>query len=98
VTHILDPNRAVEDKYTLYTAATQDGRALAGMLAGEAGNSLTFVGLDGSEQEILRSELRSLTSTGRSLMPDGLEAAINEQAMADLVAFLGGGQQVANSR
>jgi hypothetical protein len=27
-------------------------------------------------------------------MPDGLEGAINEQAMADLVAFLAGGGQV----
>lgn len=91
VTHILDPNRAVEDKYVLYTATTQDGRTLAGMQTGEAGNSITFQGLDGSEQVILRSELRSLVSTTRSLMPDGLEAAINEQAMADLVAFIAGG-------
>jgi putative heme-binding domain-containing protein len=90
IPHILDPNRAVEDRYMLYTAAMQDGRAFAGMLAGEAGNSITLIGLDGTEQAILRSDLRSLLSTGRSLMPDGLEAAINEQAMADLVAFLAG--------
>jgi len=88
--HILDPNRAVEDRYVLYTAATHDGRTLAGMLTGEAGNSLTLTGLDGTEQVILRSELRALNSTGRSLMPDGLEAAVNEQAMADLIAFLAG--------
>ena len=91
IPHIFDPNRAVEDRYVLYTAATQDGRALAGMLGGEAGSSITLVGLDGTEQAILRSDLRSLTSTGRSLMPDGLEAAIDEQAMADLVAFLASG-------
>lgn len=90
IPHILDPNRAVEDRYVLYTAATQDGRTFAGMLAGEAGSSITMIGLDGAEQAILRSDVRSLTSTGRSLMPDGLEAAINEQAMADLVGFLGG--------
>jgi putative membrane-bound dehydrogenase-like protein len=91
LTHILDPNRAVEDRYIYYTATTHDGRALAGMLAGEAGNSITLLGLDGKEQSILRSEIRSLVSSGRSLMPDGLEAAINEQAMADLIAFLAGG-------
>jgi putative heme-binding domain-containing protein len=91
IPHILDPNRAVEDRYVLYTAATQDGRTFAGMLAGELGSSITLIGLDGAEQAILRSDVRSLTSTGRSLMPDGLEATINEQAMADLVAFLAGG-------
>ena len=31
-----------------------------------------------------------LVSTGRSLMPDGLEAALTEQAMTDLVAYLAG--------
>jgi putative membrane-bound dehydrogenase-like protein len=91
IPHILDPNRAVEDRYMLYTATTQDGRTFAGTLAGEAGNSVTIVGLDGVEQPLLRADLRSLVSTGRSLMPDGLEAAINEQGMADLVAFLAGG-------
>jgi putative heme-binding domain-containing protein len=89
--HILDPNRAVEDRYVFYTLTTQDGRTLAGMMAGEAGNSITLLGLDGQEQMILRSEIRSLVSSGRSLMPDGLEAAIDERAMADLIAFLAGG-------
>ncbi len=93
LTHILDPNRAVEDRYVFYTVSTQDGRAVAGMLTGEAGGSLTLVGLDGAEQTILRSEIRALTSSGRSLMPDGLEGAVNEQAMADLIAFLAGGGQ-----
>jgi len=88
LTHILDPNRAVEDRYVLYTAATHDGRMLAGMVTGESGNSLTLIGVDGSEQSLQRSEIRSLASTGRSLMPDGLEAVIPEQAMADLIAYL----------
>ncbi len=89
--HILDPNRAVEDRYVFYTASTLDGRTVAGMVTGEAGNSLTLVGLDGAEQTILRNEVRSLVSSGRSLMPEGLESAIDETAMADLLAFLAGG-------
>jgi len=88
VTHILDPNRAVEDRYQFYTATLQDGRTPAGLVTGETGSSLTLLGLDGTEQTILRGELRSLMSSGRSLMPEGLEAAVDEQAMADLVAFL----------
>lgn len=88
--HILDPNRAIEGRYVLYIATTNDNRTLSGMVKGEAGNSITLVGLDGVEQVILRSELSSLTSTGRSLMPDGLEAAIDHQAMADLIAFIAG--------
>ena len=72
----------------LVAATLQDGRTPAGLVAGETGSSLTLLGLDGTEQTILRGELRSLMSSGRSLMPEGLEAAVDEQAMADLVAFL----------
>ena len=90
VTHILDPNRAVEDRYMMYAATLLDGRSLAGMLVAEAGNSITLRGLDGAEHVILRNEVRLLVSSGRSLMPEGLEAAITPAAMADLVAYLAG--------
>ena len=88
VTHILDPNRAVEDRYMMYAATLLDGRSLAGMLAAEASNSITLRGLDGTEHVILRNELRLFVSSGRSLMPEGLEAVIEPAAMADLIAFL----------
>ena len=89
VTHVLDPNRTVDGRYLLHTVETTDGRTLAGMLAGEAGNSLTLLGLDGSAQTILRDQVRAIVATDRSLMPEGLEAAIDFQGMADLVAYLG---------
>jgi putative heme-binding domain-containing protein len=90
VTHILDPNRAVEDRYMMYAATLLDGRSLAGMLVAEAGNSITLRGLDGAEHVILRNEVRLLVSSGRSLMPEGLEAVLTSEAMADLIAFLAG--------
>ena len=88
VTHILDPNRAVEDRYMMYAATLLDGRSLAGMLVAEAGNSITLRGLDGAEHVILRNEVRLLVSSGRSLMPEGLEAALPAAAMADLITYL----------
>ncbi len=88
VTHILDPNRAVEDRYMMYAATLLDGRSLAGMLVSEAGNSITLRGLDGTEHVILRNEVRLLVSSGRSLMPEGLEAALPPAAMADLITYL----------
>ncbi|MEO6245527.1 MAG: PVC-type heme-binding CxxCH protein [Opitutaceae bacterium] len=90
VTHILDPNRAVEDRYMMYAATLLDGRSLAGMLVTEASNSITLRGLDGAEHVILRDELRLFVSSGRSLMPEGLETALDPAAMADLIAFLAG--------
>jgi len=37
---------------------------------------------------ILRNEVRLLVSSGRSLMPEGLEAALPPAAMADLITYL----------
>lgn len=88
LTAILDPNRAVEDKYILYQIELGNQQSLAGMILAEAGESLTVQLLDGTRREILRSELVQLTATGRSAMPEGLEAALDAQALADLIAFL----------
>ncbi|MDF1858674.1 MAG: neutral/alkaline non-lysosomal ceramidase N-terminal domain-containing protein [Verrucomicrobiales bacterium] len=85
---IIDPNAAVEGKYALHVAETTDGQSLSGVLSSETGTSLTLLGAGGLSRSILRNELTSLKNTGLSLMPEGLEAALNEQGMADLLAFL----------
>jgi hypothetical protein len=35
-----------------------------------------------------RTEVKSVESTGQSLMPVGLEGAISKEEMVDLIAFL----------
>ncbi|MCZ6673641.1 MAG: c-type cytochrome, partial [Verrucomicrobia bacterium] len=84
----LDPNRAVEDKYTQYTATTLDGRMFSGIMADETTTSLTLVTTGGLTQSLVRQNLKSLESSGISLMPEGLEAGLDHQKMADLIAFI----------
>lgn len=84
---ILDPNRAVEDKFRSYVAVTNDGRQFTGMITNETGNSITITGADAKEQTILRTDLDELLSTGKSLMPEGMEKELPPQDMADVVAF-----------
>lgn len=85
---ILDPNRAVEDKFSLYTLSTQSGTTGAGVIATETSNSITLLNAGGIEQTFLRSDIESLDGGTQSLMPEGLELGIDQQAMADLLAFL----------
>ena len=85
---ILDPNRAVEPLYMAYTALTLSGDVLHGRLKSETENTLTFQQLDGTERQVLRSNLRTLESSQASLMPEGLEAGLSDQALADLIAFV----------
>jgi putative heme-binding domain-containing protein len=86
--NVLDPNRKVEPRYLSYTATLNNGQVLFGVISAESGSSLTIKGLDGKETTALRAQVKSLEGTNKSLMPDGLEAAVNRQQMADLIRFL----------
>jgi putative membrane-bound dehydrogenase-like protein len=87
---ILDPNRAVEARYVAYIAETKSGLSMSGVLTAETGSSITLVGADGKPQTILRTELESLSSTGKSAMPDGLEKDLSPQDLADVMAHVRG--------
>jgi putative heme-binding domain-containing protein len=88
VVAILDPNQAVDPAYTAYTAVTKDDRELSGILAAETPNSISLRMAGGAEETILRNNLKELTSAGRSLMPEGFEAGLKPQDLADLIAYL----------
>jgi putative heme-binding domain-containing protein len=85
---ILDPNQAVDARYLQYLAATKDGRQYNGILANETATSITIREHDGKDWVLLRNELEALESTGKSLMPEGMEKDVNKQEMADLIAYL----------
>lgn len=87
---LLDPNRSVEPKYVAYVAVTSDGRSYNGILADESAAGLALVGAKGERVELRRSQIEELTSTGRSLMPQGLEKDLSPQAIADVIAYIQG--------
>jgi putative membrane-bound dehydrogenase-like protein len=85
---VLDPNREVDPRYLNYTVHTTDGRVTSGVIAAETPAAVTLKRADGATETVLRAQIEELTSTGQSLMPEGLEQKINAQEMADLIAFL----------
>jgi putative membrane-bound dehydrogenase-like protein len=86
--NILDPNREVVPNFLAYTVETKDGKSIYGLIAEETAASLTMKRPDGVTESVLRSNVAKIEGAGVSLMPDGLEAAINPEQMADLIAFL----------
>jgi putative membrane-bound dehydrogenase-like protein len=88
LTDILDPNREVVPDFMTLTLATRRGQVVSGLLAEETATTLKLRRAEGIEETILRSEIDELRSTGRSLMPEGLEQSISLPEMADLIAFL----------
>jgi putative membrane-bound dehydrogenase-like protein len=88
IQEILDPNRNVDARYINYQAETKSGRTFTGLLASESSTSITLRGQEGKQQVLLRSDLEALASTGKSLMPEGLEKDLPRQDLADLIAYL----------
>ena len=43
---------------------------------------------DGKEDVLLRSQIEEMTTSGQSLMPEGLEKDLKPHDLADLIAFL----------
>ncbi len=88
LTDILDPNRAVEERWVSWAVETKDGRSLAGLVLAENAAGVTLRLPGGLTETVPRSEIKTITASGLSLMPEGLEAAITPSDMADLIAFL----------
>jgi putative membrane-bound dehydrogenase-like protein len=85
---ILDPNRAFETRYANFTVATVDGRVLSGLIAHESATGVTLRRQDGKEDVLLRSQIEEMSTSGQSLMPEGIEKDLNIRGLADLIAFL----------
>jgi putative heme-binding domain-containing protein len=90
LTAILDPNRAVESRYINYQATTKKGLTFSGILSAETSTTITLTANDGKTHQLLRNELEDLSSTGKSLMPEGLEKDLSVQDVADIIAYVRG--------
>jgi putative membrane-bound dehydrogenase-like protein len=87
-TSILDPSAIIEPGFTAYFCDLKSGSQVYGAIASETGSSVTLRLADGSLKPVLRSEIAKLQSSNLSLMPDGLEALLTPQSLADLIAYL----------
>ncbi|MEZ4775374.1 MAG: c-type cytochrome [Bacteroidia bacterium] len=85
---IIDPNAAADTKYISHTIETQNQEIIAGIISVENDREIVLRQMNGVERTIPRADIKSFTSSGLSLMPEGLENAIDVRQMADLLAFL----------
>jgi putative membrane-bound dehydrogenase-like protein len=88
LTAILEPNKEVAPQFISYTVNTKDGQSLMGFIAKDDASGLTLKMIGGAEQTIPRNQIKGSSSSGLSLMPEGIEAGMNVQAMADLLTFI----------
>ncbi len=85
---ILDPNREVQPSFVNYAVVDDSGRTVTGLILAETANSITLVRDKGVTETLLKQNIAELHSTGKSLMPEGLEKNVDPQGLADLLTFL----------
>lgn len=87
---ILDPNREAQPRYVNYTLETTQGQVFTGLLASESSAYVTLRRSEAKEDTIAREAIETLTSSGVSLMPVGVEKDLKPQDIADVIAFVRG--------
>jgi len=90
VQHLFDPNQVVLPNYLMYTVLDTRGQTHSGLISAQTATSLSLRREKDSIVTLLRSEIEELNSTGKSLMPEGLEQDLTPQDVADLATWLQG--------
>jgi putative heme-binding domain-containing protein len=85
---ILDPSRRVSPDFVAYAAVTTKGVVTTGIIAAETEDSVTLRRERGEQVTFRLSDLVNLQPSHKSIMPDNVEAQLDVQALADLLAFL----------
>jgi putative membrane-bound dehydrogenase-like protein len=85
---IVDPNREVLPQYFLSTLELKEGESVSGIIRHETTTTVTVRQPGGTERTVSRAEIAAIKTLPQSLMPEGLEAGLTHQLMADLLQFI----------
>jgi putative heme-binding domain-containing protein len=88
VSNVFDPSLAIAPAYQVTTVVTLDGRNLTGLIS-EEGPQRVVLKLPGEGLEtIARGNIKYSHLSKLSMMPEGIEAALDRHDIANLFAFL----------
>jgi putative heme-binding domain-containing protein len=86
--NILDPNAVIGLDYQQTVVRMKDGQMLSGVVTNQDESSVTLKTLAGS-MPVQRADVAELTVSPVSMMPEGLLAALSDDEVRDLFAYLG---------
>jgi putative heme-binding domain-containing protein len=85
---ILAPSAGISHNYEAYTARTDDGEVITGLLVSRTDQGVTIKDAKGIERMIPTGDLEELQKQEKSLMPENLQELISEQELIDVVEYL----------
>jgi uncharacterized protein len=87
VIEIIDPNRSVEGTYRQWTVETDD-EILYGRMLSESRTTIEIIDATGKIHAIDRTNVKALSASELSVMPEGFESSIPTADLANLLEFL----------
>jgi putative heme-binding domain-containing protein len=85
---ILYPSAAIEMGYETWVAKTKDGDVFSGLKTEDTPDHITIKDTDGKYHDVPREKLDRLVKQAISLMPEGLNEAMTQKDLVDLVEYL----------
>ena len=86
--NILNPNAEVAPQYMAFNVDTSDDFSYTAVIANETPTHITLRMANGIEPTLVRTKVRGMKSSGKSLMPEELHKDLSAEQMADLLAFI----------
>lgn len=86
--NFIDPNREVLPGYFASVVNLSDGTAASGIIVSESTDSLMLRQPGGIDLTLERDRITLILTEQQSAMPEGLEAGLSEQDLADLLSYL----------
>jgi putative heme-binding domain-containing protein len=85
---ILFPSASFARGFEPFIIATSDGQVYTGIIYRETAEALFLVTGDRSERRLPRASIEAIEQGRTSVMPEGLDANLSRQELADIVSFL----------
>lgn len=85
---IVFPSASFARGYEPFAVATSDGQVHTGIIGRETADAVYLVNSNRVEVRIERAAIESLRQAAVSIMPEGMDAQLSRQDLADLIAFL----------
>ena len=85
---ILAPSYSIKFGYEGEVIVLSDGTTLVGFVSGEDDTNLNLRLPGGVAQQLAKNKIKSRKKLEQSLMPPGLDAALTDQELADMVGWL----------
>jgi putative heme-binding domain-containing protein len=87
LSEIVDPNRSVEGTYRSWTLETEED-TITGRLIAESQTAVELMDATGAKHAVQRKDIKSLSASERSVMPEGFEQTVSQEDIVNLLEFI----------